>query len=835
MTRSFGLTACLLTTSACFLYVQVKDAVAAPQLKEAHKPFDLDRDGKLNESERVKMYEATIKKSDIDPNAPRQDFSDGPPPDLFGGPPAFGQGGRGGPGGFGGGRRGPGGAKKELVEKYDKDNDGKLDTAERAAAREEAKGDSGGGGGPGGRRGFGGGRGSQEPAKPGISLTSNDVESYTNADLYDPTIIRTLFLSFDNEEWETELNDFYKTDVEVPAKMIVDGKDYTTVGVRFRGNTSSMFVAAGFKKSLNISVDYDESDQRLYGYKTLNLLNAHGDPSMMREVLFSRIASDYMPALKANFVRVVINGENWGLYVNSQQFDKIFLAEAFDTKGGVRWKKPASPREGGGLKYGGDNASDYAGFYQLKTNVDSDEEKEAWDHYIQFAKTLATAPVDQLEEALDPYLDIDQALWFLAMENTFIDGDGYWVRASDFNFYQDPNGRFHMVSHDNNETFRLPGGPGFSRGSVEGVALSPLHGMGEESKPLLRLLENQALQARYLAHVKTIAQDWLNWDKTGPVIESYKNLIQAGIKKGTKRESSFEDFLASITRNSEGGGPGGGAPGLKPFIEDRGEFLLNHPLLNRPTASINSVKAQQPSLDANETDAWKLKTSIEAKVSNQDNAPSSVYLYATTDPIKPFKRIKMVKDNSGTYKANVSSMTPGKTLHYYVEARGNSDQSGSSYYPKTTSYQPLQLDLHPENTGSGKLMISEAMAANQTALQDPQGEFDDWIEIHNSGTMAIDLSNCFLSDNGSKPLKWQFPAGTVLKPGNRLIVWADEDGKATEGLHANFKLSAKGENIVLSKRENGKTEILDYLSFEDNAPDTSVTHQGKLTQPTPGH
>jgi hypothetical protein len=50
------------------------------------------------------------------------------------------------------------------------------------------------------------------------------------------------------------------------------------------------------------------------------------------------------------------------------------------------------------------------------------------------------------------------------------------------------------------------------------------------------------------------------------------------------------------------------------------------------------------------------------------------------------------------------------------------------------------------------------MAANQTTLKDPQGEFDDWIEIHNAGTKEANLSTCFLSDNGSKPLKWQFPA-----------------------------------------------------------------------------
>ena len=32
-----------------------------------------------------------------------------------------------------------------------------------------------------------------------------------------------------------------------------------------------------------------------------------------------------VPAPKANFVRLVINGENWGIYANVQQFNKDFL------------------------------------------------------------------------------------------------------------------------------------------------------------------------------------------------------------------------------------------------------------------------------------------------------------------------------------------------------------------------------------------------------------------------------------------------------------------------------------------------------------------------------
>jgi len=38
--------------------------------------------------------------------------------------------------------------------------------------------------------------------------------------------------------------------------------------------------------------------------------------------------------------------------------------------------------------------------------------------------------------------------------------DGYWVRASDYSIYRDPNGKFHVVPHDMNEAFVAAGGPG---------------------------------------------------------------------------------------------------------------------------------------------------------------------------------------------------------------------------------------------------------------------------------------------------------------------------------------------------------------------------------------
>ena len=56
------------------------------------------------------------------------------------------------------------------------------------------------------------------------------------------------------------------------------------------------------------------------------------------------IARRYIPAPKANFAKVVVNGESWGVYVNAQQFNKEFLKEWFpDDADGPRWKVRGSP------------------------------------------------------------------------------------------------------------------------------------------------------------------------------------------------------------------------------------------------------------------------------------------------------------------------------------------------------------------------------------------------------------------------------------------------------------------------------------------------------------
>lgn len=351
--------------------------------------------------------------------------------------------------------------KTKLVKQFDKDGDQRLDAAERKAAREYLTTQRATGGGGGRRGGFGRRDGNQEPPGPGPMLKPADVKNYPDAPLYDPTILRTLFLEFENPAWEQELSDFKSTDVLVPAKLTVDGKTYPDVGVHFRGNTSFFMVGTGRKKSLNLSLDYAHEKQQIGGYRTLNLLNSNEDATFLRVVLYCQIARAYFPAPKANLVRVVINGESWGIFANVQQFNKDFMKDNFNTSKGARWKVAFRPGGGqAGLSYVGDDIEAYKRTFDIK----SKDDPKAWARLVQLCKVLNTTPADQLEKALAPLLDIEGALKFLAVDNACINNDGYWIRNSDYSLCLDDQGRFHVMPYDLNETFAIPGGPGFGGG-----------------------------------------------------------------------------------------------------------------------------------------------------------------------------------------------------------------------------------------------------------------------------------------------------------------------------------------------------------------------------------
>jgi spore coat protein CotH len=382
--------------------------------------------------------------------------------------------------------------------------------------------------------------------------------------LYDPGALRTLFLRFEQSDWEQELAAFYHTDVEVAATLTVDGRTYRDVGVSFRGNNSFTAVPEGLKRPLSLTIDFVH-DQDLLGHRSLNLLNANQDPTFLRSVVYLDIARDYIPAVKANFTRVVINGESWGVYVNQQTFSKEFLREALNATKGTRWKSPNNS-VGGGFSYLGDDIALYRRWYEMK----GADDPAAWRALVHATRVLNETPPGELAAALAAVMDVDEVLRFLAIDVALVNGDGYWRDGSDFNLYLDERGRFLATPHDANEGFRAGGRAG---GAAQP---DPLTTLDDPNKALRhRLLAVPDLRRRYLACMGDIAEKWLDWNRLGPIVDRYQKLIADDVAKDTRKLDTIEAFTAGIH------GPGDGTPPaastIKGFADQRRAALLAHP------------------------------------------------------------------------------------------------------------------------------------------------------------------------------------------------------------------------------------------------------------------
>lgn len=153
------------------------------------------------------------------------------------------------------------------------------------------------------------------------------------------------------------------------------------------------------------------------------------------------------------------------------------------------------------------------------------------------------------------------------------------------------------------------------------------------------------------------------------------------------------------------------------------------------------------------------------------------------------------------------------------------------------------------NSGAGALfpvVINEWMADNAGPLgyADPvDGLFQDWFELFNPNTNAVNLAGFFLTDNLAQPMKWQVPLGTVIAPGDFLLVWADnqpEQNALSPGghLHAAFQLDNEGEGLGLFSPAGVAQHVLSFGPQGENVsqglfPDGSTNSVYFMTNFTP--
>lgn len=120
-----------------------------------------------------------------------------------------------------------------------------------------------------------------------------------------------------------------------------------------------------------------------------------------------------------------------------------------------------------------------------------------------------------------------------------------------------------------------------------------------------------------------------------------------------------------------------------------------------------------------------------------------------------------------------------------------------------------------------RAIINELMAANGETRADEYGDYDDWIEIYNPGSEAINIGGMFITDDLNEPGKWQIPANvpalTTIAAHGYLLLWADNE-PAEGALHLGFKLGKEGEAAGLYHSD---LTLADSIEFDEQYEDVS--------------
>jgi CotH kinase protein/Lamin Tail Domain/Secretion system C-terminal sorting domain len=636
-----------------------------------------------------------------------------------------------------------------------------------------------------------------------LLLPPLSISAVFGQDFYDSSRIQEIRLYFTQPNWRTILNNNAALATEpyaIARRVVINGVTFDSVGAKFKGNSS--FRATNKKNPFHIELD-NVKNQDYQGYKDIKLSNVFADPSFVREALSYELMQSYADLPRGNFANVYVNDTLQGLYTNTEAITKSFGRRHFYSESqNNTFVKGNAPSQGAGspsLVYLGVDSTLYQRSYEVNSTY-------GWKELVHLIDTLNNKPAE-----IEKILDVDRSLWMHAYNILFVNLDSYTGGfTQNYYLWRDDNRRFSPIIWDVNMSFGsfTNAGGGVGTDSLSLAKLPPFLHEVNNAKPLISKLftNNPRFRKMYIAHLRTMLKEVLKSGKYKTRGEQMQQLIDASVQQDLNKFYTYQQFKSNLYFGGVGGvgGPGQGAvPGVISLMENKIKFLDTLAVMNAVPPVISNI-ASTPNAKLNDS-TW-----VTAKVTG--NVANGVFIGYRQKSTDFFRRIVMYDDgvhkdgaaNDGVFGVGLKLVNP--SIDYYIWAEN--DVAG------IFSPERAEHDFHKIKAfvTLGDIVINELMASNTKTATDNNGQYEDWVELYNKSTAAVNIGGYFISDDPTNLNKWKIPANTTIPANGYLIVWADEDSaqNTATSLHANFKLSASGEGVYLS---NSTQTLLDDVVF----------------------
>lgn len=186
------------------------------------------------------------------------------------------------------------------------------------------------------------------------------------------------------------------------------------------------------------------------------------------------------------------------------------------------------------------------------------------------------------------------------------------------------------------------------------------------------------------------------------------------------------------------------------------------------------------------------------------------------------------------YTAIIPRQSSGTLVKYYALATDNIGQQDS--WPNNS---PDEYHAYTVDYVIPKLRITELLAVNNSINTDEAGEYDDWFEIHNAGSVNINLKGMYVSNSLGSSKSFELPDVNIAA-GEYIVFWADNDTDQGK-MHTDFKLGSDGEAIALFETVDHGNVLIHGWKYGIMSGDVSMGLKPEdgnvpeyLNPPTPG-
>ena len=421
--------------------------------------------------------------------------------------------------------------------------------------------------------------------------------------LFDEDSLRTIELEFYMQDYHSYLVNawFYNPSERIPARLTLNGVLHDSVGVRYKGNSTFCLPNDVFspKVPYNIDMNYFIGGQKLLKYKKVKLANAWMDATFLKQIVASNIYRRYLPTGESNLVKLNVQGNYVGLYVNDESINKQFLSKHFNEKSGALFKcdnidrfcdtanaPTAMPPN---LFYMGDDSTLYYNSYDIKSEY-------GWKEFINLMKTI-----DLDFQNIDSVLNVDRTLWAFAVNQVIANLDCYnTYYVHNYYMYQTKDGLFQMIPWDLDNSFvgAIMGwdywnpsnvyeyDPYYTGGPYTGPSGTP---QPWEARPLLfKLLNDPYYRKVYSAHMRTIIEESLDTAQIRVNIENLQSLAYNAASQDNNKVFTMNEYYNN-TESAIWAAFNWGFGGILSTVNERKQFLLNHPEISLIPPQISNV------------------------------------------------------------------------------------------------------------------------------------------------------------------------------------------------------------------------------------------------------